>query len=273
MANNTGIEWADLTINPIVGCSKCSPGCDRCYAERWAKRMTVFPATKKAYSQVMESGRWNGQTYFDPTCFGKLPQKPARIFVGSMGDVFHETVSQMQIDALFNMMSKWPQHTFMLLTKRAQRMRDMVMDLWNRTNKSQPWVLPNVWLGITAENQDMLERRWNFLATVRAPVRFISMEPLLSEIDASGCLDLMDIDDSNDETKAVWARRNVGHLFDMPEWIIVGGETGDGHRALNPYWARTIRDQCKAAKVSFFMKQMSGRKPIPNDLMVREVPK
>ena len=267
MANKTGIEWCDYTINPIIGCTKCSPGCDNCYAEKFAARHAKNPKTAARYSRVITDGKLNGRTDVAfLKCFRGLPVNPKRIFVGSMGDVFHDNIAEIDIQQLFKYMQICHQHTFMLLTKRPERMRHL-MALENELREKddeegienrafQEWPLPNVWLGITVCNQAEADEKIPILLATPAAKRFVSVEPML------GPVDLTRIRHGNDPDLPV-----------LPEWVICGGETGPGARTMNPDWARSLRDQCKAADVPFFFKKMTGKAPIPDDLMIREIPK
>lgn len=241
MANTTKIEWCDMTINPIVGCSKCSPGCDNCYAEKLAARLVTMHFVDLKYATVVTDGKWNGKIASHYGCFEKLPgsgSRPQRIFVNSMGDVFHEQVDMTEAMVLFQYMQIFPHHTFLVLTKRAERMRREIQfeqSLREREGEREAengifriWPLPNVWLGVTVCNAGEKAKIDDLRATPAAK-RFISFEPLLGDV---GELDLAGID-----------------------WVIVGGESGPKARPMHPDWARSIRDQCQSAKVPFFFKQ------------------
>lgn len=184
----TKIEWCDRTINPVVGCSKCSPGCDNCYAERRAVLLAKNPATAKKYKGVVNSkGRWTGKINVGSVfCFDNLPKKPARIFINSMSDLFHENMEFSVISTIFGLMALHPQHTFIVLTKRPDRMhsyfqgtpdlpyaasfRDcysMVRGYWPEKMPKgfdAPWPLPNVWLGVTVCNQKEANEKMYWLA-------------------------------------------------------------------------------------------------------------
>ena len=289
--SKTKIEWADMTINPIIGCSKCSPGCDNCYAERMAARLARLPATAKRYSFVTTDGKWNGRTSVsirdDPTIF---PVKPKRVFVGSMGDVFHDSVSERDIQSLFEYMQLFPHHTFMLLTKRPERMRYLVNfenDLREQDDEEdeenrlfKEWPLPNVQLGVTVCNQQEADEKIPILLATPAAKRFVSIEPMLGPVSLA-CLPGNALcgssSDKNALTGKLFIYGNCGESSqaiqgERLDWVICGAETGSGARLMNPDWARSIRDQCKTAGVPFFFKQMSGKALIPDDLMVREFP-
>ena len=226
--NATRIEWADITINPIVGCSKCSPSCDNCYVERFAARLAKNPKTAAKYAGVVdESGKWNGQVVYDLQCMNALRgmRKPRRIFVGSMGDIFHQRVSFDKLRLLFCMMDAHSQHTYCLLTKRPERMYSFCADNANPA-------LSNVWLGVTVRNQAEADEKIPILLQTPAAKRFVSVEPMLGAVDMS---------------RWVFDRRaEINHLVNGPaclnydqadarvayplDWVICGGETGPGAR-------------------------------------------
>ena len=242
MSDNTGIEWCDATWNPVTGCTEVSPGCDHCYAKTFAERWRGTPG------HYFERG-FDVQLRPDKLDQPLRWRKPRRIFVNSMSDLFHDQVPDEFIARVFAVMALAPQHTFQLLTKRHARMRSLlnwrsdfehhVWDIWSNyeTPASAPtmedapwpgWPLPNVWLMVSAENQQWYDIRTSALRETPAAVRGVSAEPLLGPIDA----DLTGID-----------------------WVIVGGESGRGARPMHPDWARGLRDQCQAAGVAFLFKQ------------------
>lgn len=273
MSANTKIEWTDATWNPIVGCTRVSEGCVNCYAERFAAR---FPDRFGGVSRMTEYGpRWTGKIVLRPEALN-LPlrwRKQRRIFVNSMSDLFHENVEFAHIVAIFRVMAIAQHHTFQILTKRPQRMLE-VMNLLPEALKTifpeekhpevhaPGWPLPNVWLGVSVENQKVADERIPLLLQTPAAVRFLSCEPLLGPVDLTEWLG----PEITDAMKAPGARcRHHGILLNgnpckycFPEridWIIVGGESGPGARPMHPDWVRSIRDQCKAAEVPFFFKQ------------------
>ena len=175
--SKTKIEWCDHTINPIVGCSKCSPGCDNCYAEKMAYRLSKIPATAAKYAGVVDENGWTGKrSTLDLSVFSKLPKKPQRVFVGSMTDIFHDDVqsfeySKTSLPSIWDAMSSFPQHTFIILTKRPENMKkwiDFALDAC--VDK----VLPNLWLGVTVCNQDEIHKIDTLLQTPAAK-RFVSI--------------------------------------------------------------------------------------------------
>ncbi len=236
MSEKSGIEWTDATWNPVTGCSKISPGCKHCYAERLAMRL-----------HAMGSPRYRNQ--FDLTLHEdqlELPlrwRRPRRIFVNSMSDLYHERVPEEFIRRAFDVMERAPQHIFQILTKRSGRLAAIAPRL--------AWP-PNVWQGVSVENARYTSRIAD-LRQVPAAVRFLSVEPLLGAIPD---LPLEDI-----------------------HWVIVGGESGPGHRPLDLAWVREIRDQCRRAAVPFFFKQLGGYwsgndlEDLPEDLRIRESPR
>lgn len=260
MSANTKIEWTDATWNPIVGCTRVSEGCVNCYAERFAAR---FPDRFGGVSRMTEYGpRWTGKIVLRPEALN-LPlrwRKQRRIFVNSMSDLFHENVEFAHIVAIFRVMAIAQHHTFQILTKRPQRMLE-VMNLLPEALKTifpaekhpevnaPGWPLPNVWLGVSVENQRAADERIPLLLQTPAAVRFLSCEPLLGPVDLKPYLEPY-IRTKHDGSKrgTVWADPGI-------DWIIVGGESGPGARPMHPDWVRSIRDQCKAAEVPFFFKQ------------------
>ena len=275
------IEWTGLTWNPVTGCTPVSAGCDHCYARRMAKRLQKMQPV--AYA--------NG---FKVTCHPKrlnIPLrwwKPRMVFVCSMGDLFHADVPFDFIDKVFAVMALCPQHTFQLLTKRPERMLEYqltraAMDDSGRVDRSPQWYhvitawidegetgrlgtrwgechdvaaalcmqrpLPNVWAGTSIENQETADERIPHLLNCPAAVRFLSIEPMLGPVDLFQWM------------VTVWqSGQGTDRTYRMPgiEWVIVCGESGPGARPMDPAWVRSIRDQCRAAGVLFFMKQMGS---------------
>jgi len=218
VGDHSAIEWTDATWNPVTGCTKISPGCKHCYAERLAERLQAMgnPRYKNGFAVTLHPDQLD------------LPlrwRQPRQIFVNSMSDLFHEAVPDDYIRRVFDVMVQARWHVFQVLTKRSGRLADLARRL--------PWP-SNVWQGVSVENADYVSRVAD-LVKVPAAVRFLSVEPLLGPIDE---LPLKGID-----------------------WVIVGGESGLGHRLIRPEWVRAIRDQCEAASVPFFFKQWGGRTP------------
>ena len=215
MGLNSTIEWTEATWNPVTGCTKVSPGCKNCYAERMAKRLQAMGHQR--YARGFRLTLHNDLI--------KMPlrwSKPRIVFVNSMSDLFHEAVPERFVRNVFQTMADATQHTFQVLTKRSERLAKLADQL--------PWP-QNVWMGVTIESNDYLQRIDDLLK-VPARLRFLSLEPLLSEIP---------------------------HLpLSRIDWVIVGGESGPKSRLIKREWVRGIRDQCLEAGVSFFFKQWGG---------------
>ncbi len=210
MANNSSIEWTEATWNPVAGCTVISPGCTNCYAMRMARRLELMGQPKYAGITRVSGGRakWNGKIKLDLDALD-LPKRWAvgrTIFVNSMSDLFHNAVPLEFIQAVFATMAGAKQHTFQILTKRAERVAAL---------SSQLYWPENVWMGVSVENRDYIGRI-DELRRTGAKVKFLSLEPLLGPL---GRLDLADID-----------------------WAIAGGESGPAARPMDPDWVRSIRD-------------------------------
>lgn len=272
MASSTKIEWADCTWNPIVGCSVVSPACTNCYAMRMAARLEAMGVEHyRGMTQPSKAGPvWTGKVAPAPDSILTAPlrwKKPRRIFVNSMGDLFHESVSYSRIDLVFAIIATAQQHTFLILTKRADRMRRYMTDRFDTECGSDnicevcedlglpmdwPQDLPNCWLGVTAEDQQRANERIPDLLATPAAVRFISAEPLL------GAINLSTIDLPGGEYEIAplgWSHLGRGENTDQRlDLVICGGETGPNARPMHPDWARKLRDDCAAAGTPFFFK-------------------
>lgn len=278
------IEWTDETWNPTVGCSRVSPGCDRCYAVRVAAR-----EMQDAHRGLTKDGDWTGEVRCLPERL-ETPlrwRKPRRVFVDSMSDLFHPDVPDEFIAQVFAVMGVARQHTFQVLTKRPQRMaawvagasdpvlvagdaiaedRDSALSSADRqrvrsaTRAWQPWApwpLPNVWLGVSVEDQRYADLRIPHLLATPAAVRFLSIEPLLGPVDLSRVLGL-----EWSEIGEFWMQEMFAALQGrrVPiDWVIVGGESGPGARPLDIEWIRTILAQCTEAQVPVFVKQLGAQ--------------
>ena len=220
MAQQSSIEWTDATWNPVTGCTKVSPGCKHCYAEVFAERFRGVPG--HPYEQGFDLKLWPKR--LEAPLRWKTPRM---IFVNSMSDLFHEQIPGEFIGRVFQTMVRARQHTFQVLTKRASRLAE-----WHRENRIF-WGTPNVWLGVSVEDRQYGVPRIDLLRSVRAAVRFLSVEPLLEDL---GTLNLTGID-----------------------WVIVGGESGRGARPMQPDWVRSVHEQCTSAGIPFFFKQWGGR--------------
>jgi protein gp37 len=302
--SRTTIEWTQATWNPVRGCSPVSPGCAHCYAERQAGRFCGPGQPFEGFAQIGKNGRsgarWTGKVELIPEML-TIPLRtrtPTTWFVNSMSDLFHESLPDEAIDRVFATMALCPQHTFQILTKRSARMKDYWRaglrdrwwnvltdernwpDNWRESRQGNPsraavaegiakgWrslTLPNVWLGVSCENEYHGAGRVFLLLQTPAAVRFVSAEPLLGPI-------------------------RFGSWLTELDWVIVGGESGPGARRFNIDWARSIRNECRSAKIPVFIKQL-GSNPCcgalalnlkdrkggdmeewPEDLRIRETP-
>jgi protein gp37 len=265
---DTSIEWTDKTWNPIRGCSRVSEGCRHCYAEQVAGRFSGEGQAYHGLARRRSNGeaQWAGEVrvienhMLDPLSW----RTPSRVFVNSMSDLFHEKLADDAIDRVFAVMALAPRHTFQILTKRPERMLE-----WSNTNAtggrifhlaqqidpkgvgalSGAWPLPNVWLGVSTENQATADERIPLLLQTPSAVRFLSCEPLLGPIDLKDC-----------GTTPYFTDR--GCLPDRPgtsvDWVIVGGESGRGARPCDVEWITDLVAQCDFAGVACFVKQLGS---------------
>ena len=284
MADTSKIEWTDATWNVVTGCEKVSPGCDNCYAETFAERWRGIPGH-------------HFETGFDVTLRPErltIPlkwRKPKRVFVNSMSDLFHKDIPDEYIARVWAVMALTPQHTYQILTKRHGRMRSLLNDpgfekLVDRalltmpeasdpklTRRSWPlpkpgWPLPNVWLGVSVEDQKRADLRVPALLDTAAAVRFLSCEPLLGPVDLfagdhstherdfDGTDDYICLDCSTDDHHVPWRvidRSNFGI-----DWVIIGGESGPGARPFDPQWATDLIDDARQADAAPFVKQLGS---------------
>ena len=244
---NSKIEWTDKTWNPVTGCTPISEGCKHCYAERMSKRLAgrcgydkdePFKVTFHP-DKLDEPLRW---------------RKPSRIFVCSMGDLFHEGVDDGLLCRVFDVMAVAEHHTFLILTKRPARMREFFARCVHGNFQS-------LWLGVTAENQQRADERIPILLQIPAAKRFVSIEPMLGPVD----LTQIDIGGNvwiNSLTGDCKSYHPYGGMWKINgsknklDWVICGGETGPGARPMHPDWVRSLKDQCQQADVPFFLKSM-----------------
>ena len=252
MGDRSRIEWTDATWNPTTGCSKVSPGCKHCYAKREWARLSANPKSRY-YGREFEDVRMHDDLLAKPLHW----RRPRRIFVDSMSDLFHEDIDDRFLDRVFAVIAMAPQHTFQILTKRQKRMRNYVgaggrgaavfdfmrnseLGFWAGAEKLPPqsWPLPNVWLGISAEDQKTFDERWPHLRDTPAAKRIVSLEPLLGPIDVGEAL----ID-------------CMGAPLGLLHQVIDGGESGPGARPSHLQWFRMLRDQCAAAGMPYLHKQ------------------
>ena len=249
---STKIEWCHIpgtqpkVWNLVTGCNKVSQGCKNCYAEVMHKRLTGMGQTK--YQQPFLNGAVMHQDILNlPLTY----KKPCTIFVNSMSDLFHEDVTFHFLWDVWEIMSATPHHTFIILTKRPSRLFNFFQ--WAKNLKSFTAALPNVWLGVSCENQETANERIPLLLQIPAAVRFLSCEPLL------GAIDLTEITENNNTSYDVLIGK-IYHYgddeeFEKIDWVIAGGESGHNARPMHPNWALKLRDDCKYANVPFFFKQ------------------
>ncbi|MBW4982528.1 phage Gp37/Gp68 family protein [Mameliella sp. CS4] len=268
MAEHSTIEWTDATWNPITGCSVVSPGCTNCYAMKLAgTRLRNHPSRAGLTDSSRAGPVWNGKVRLNDQWLEQPIhwRRGRNVFVCAHGDLFHEDVPDDWIDAVFAVMALAPQHNFQVLTKRAARMRTYMShvnahgetrheiierkarhmfeyaDAW----MTESWPLPNVWMGVSVENQAEADRRIPHLLSIPAHVRFLSCEPLLGPVDLTAIR----------RTRELGFMRPLDGRFNRIDWVIAGGESGPGARPSNPQWFRDLRDQCAAAGVPFHFKQ------------------
>ena len=271
----TRIEWADEVWNPLRGCSRISKGCENCYAERQAARFSGpgLPFEGVAYLTV-NGARWTGQItelkekLNDPRRW----VRPRRVFVNSMSDMFHEKVSDNFIKEVFVTMAKCPQHKFMILTKRAERMCSWfstraafdAMDIAEK--EGMYWPLDNVWLGVSVEDQAAADSRLPFLIGTQATTKFVSAEPLIGPVDLTKVACPVDHPKHCEDCAVCHVDQYPlcykGHFNALEEgvdWVIVGCETGPSSRDMKEDWVRELRDQCQANATAFFYKQAKDK--------------
>jgi protein gp37 len=222
MSTQTGIEWTDATWNPVSGCTKVSPGCDNCYAERFAERFRGVPGHpfEHGFDLTLRPHK-----LFEPLMW----KRPRRVFVNSMSDLFIKDIPAAFLDRVFDTMERANWHVFQVLTKRSSLLRRYV-----NARYGDGLAPAHIWLGVSVEDRRRLVRL-RHLRETRASVRFVSFEPLLEGL---GDIDL-----------------------DGIHWAIAGGESGPHRRAVEADWVRSLRDQCRAADVAFFFKQWGGATP------------
>lgn len=281
MSEATNIEWCDSTFNPWWGCTKISPACDNCYAAALDKR-----TGGNHWGAGVERRRTSPANWAQPIKWNKNHEaffakhgRRQRVFCASMADVFDNEVDPQWRADLFMLISDTPNLDWLLLTKRIGNANQMIFEaLEQRETPALDFSIPHVWIGATVCNQAEADRDIPKLLAVPAAKRFLSIEPLLGAIDLTPwthtdkCLDSRPYsspcicDESSPRSKL--------------DWVIVGGESGHGARPMHPNWVRSLRDQCKAAGVPFFFKQLSQAdtksfkdfSTFPAHLQIREIP-
>lgn len=271
MSTKTGIEWTNATWNPVTGCTKVSQGCKHCYAERdWPR----FAANSNTI--------YFGRQFTDIQCHPQRLEDPLRwtrprlIFVNSMSDLFHEVVPFPFLDQVFAVMALAHWHTFQIATKRPERMLEYLTQhapggryIWEagqniRMPRGQEkpgpdWPLPNVWLGVSIEDQTTADERIPILLKTPAALRWVSAEPLLGPIDLSG--EYLAARCGGRYPFPNLPREHRSQFIHLLDWVVVGGESGPKARPMRPEWARELRDQCAGANVPFFFKQWGALLP------------
>lgn len=259
MAENTKIEWATATFNPWIGCQKVSPGCDNCYAEHlmdkrlgrveWGPHGERKRTSEAYWRQPIHWARtaryalevWQKNAFKDSL---PKPSRP-RVFCASLADVFDNQVPKEWRRDLFNLIRATPELDWLLLTKRPENIAKMFPFGANG-------IMPNVWLGFTAEDQEHFNRRWPIVREIPAAVRFCSYEPAVGPLRFVG--------------------GGVPGLQGL-DWVICGGESGAGYREMPLEWETGIRTDCKVLRINYFFKQLSGKKPVPPGFkIVRQFP-
>ena len=273
----TRIEWTESVWNPVIGCSKVSPGCEHCYAATLAHRFgwTTEPWTAPHAAQNVQC---HPERLDQPLHW----RRPRNIFVNSMSDLFHDRVPDSFLDAVFAVMSGSLRHTYQILTKRPRRMHAYLTDpatperivrrAWHNAGMDAhpaslhdlrvllnfSWPLPHVWLGVSVEDQRRANERIPVLLQTPAAFRFLSCEPLLGPVDLTALP--YPVPGGGTVAMNAWQRPSV--LAPGVDWVIAGAESGSGARPMDDDWVRTLRDQCQNAGIPFFFKQRchQGRK-------------
>lgn len=256
MGKNTSISWADHTFSPWWGCQKVSPGCERCYAETFAKRVGQKVWGGDVPRRVMSEKYWLQPHRWDIEA--KRRRVRRRVFCASMADVFEDRRDlDLLRGKLWDLIETTSALDWLLLTKRPENIRHMIPEAWYRTPR------PNVWYGTTVENQEYAEKRIPRLLEVPAAVRFLSCEPLLGPVELGPCM----------QTRDAFIKSGGIH------WVICGGESGHRARPMDPAWALQLLQECQRTGTAFWMKQLGGTRDkrgdlshFPKQLQVRQIP-
>jgi protein gp37 len=301
VSDKTLISWTDASWPVVAGCDHVSPGCDNCYAAKLTGgRLRHLPA----YAGLAGHGRFNGQIRLlpDRLDWPLRWRKPRKVFVSDMADLFHADVPDEYIARVWAVMTVAYWHTFQVLTKRHARMRSLLrsrsfaalylheyeklsdqlyrenrrwadhFDMWERR-----WPLPNVWLGVSVEDQKRAELRIHHLLGTPAAIRFISAEPLLGPVNLKAAVFMMGSERGHGLTASYVHAGGCCRRFHGLDWVIAGGESGPGHRPMDVAWVESLARQCQAAEVPIWVKQDSGPRAgqqgrIPDDLWIHEFP-
>ncbi|MFF3730997.1 DUF5131 family protein [Streptomyces sp. NPDC002476] len=296
MATRTSIEWTDVTWSPIIGCTRVSRGCEGCYAISTARIRSFNPNPKIADAYAGTTSNtdrvdWTGKVnllderLLQPLSGAGIWCKPCKVFVNSQSDLFHEAVPEEFIARIFAVMASTPQHTYQVLTKRHGRMRallnskDFVAAVRAETHalnrdaalgRGQRWPLPNLWMGVSVEDQRTANTRVPALLGTPAARRFISAEPLLGPVDLTRISYRGDTAYVVDALDGQYGEREPHTSFwyglaglEPIDWVIAGGESGPKSRPMHPAWARSLRDQCSKSRrrVPFLFKQWGEYRP------------
>lgn len=269
------IEWTEKTWNPLAGCTRVSAGCENCYAEIMAHRLMHMGQEKYAGTVKKTAGgkiQWTGKINLDEKALAipYLTKKPTFFFVNSMSDLFHENVPFAFIEKVYRVMAENAQHTFQVLTKRSKRMFEFfewlagcvknagIDSVPTQSSNIMDYLiaLPNVWWGVSVENQESANERIPYLLQIPATVRFLSCEPLL------GYIDLTSIAQKDGTGKIICYYQVLHPIIDAGDgsrksidWIIAGGESGHNARPMHPDWVIGLKNQCVIYDVPFFFKQ------------------
>ncbi len=305
MSDKTKIEWTDATWSPVTGCSVVSAGCKHCYAMKLAgTRLQHHPSRVGLTVDTKAGPVWTGEVRFNEQWIDQPIRwkRPRMVFVCAHADLFHESVPFEWIDKVFAVMALAPQHTFQVLTKRPERMRDYFRSFSEKAAESRgfnvcawadqvlggisdeqvaaigstPKGLPNVWLGVSVEDQAAADERIPLLFDTPATVRWISAEPMLGPVDLKRwAYDREEAIRNAMNSPAAYNREQAEDGIRRPlDWVVVGGESGPNARPMHPDWARSLRDQCAVAGVPFMFKQWgewAPHSPIPGGDEARDL--
>lgn len=277
MSDKSTILWTEATWNPTTGCSVISAACKNCYAMKLAGGQLKNHPSRTGLTRDTSSGPvWTGEVRFNEQWLDQPLhwKRPRKIFVCAHSDLFHESIPDEWIDRVFAVMGNVyckmdTPHTFQLLTKRADRIKRYLSDpgvssrvtiamkamgLGLAGENSEPrWPLPNVWVGVSAENQATADERIPLLLQTPAALHWVSVEPMLGPIDLTG--EYLALRSGGAYPFRGLATEHRTKLIDLLDWVVCGGESGDNARPMHPDWARDLRDQCSAAGVPFIFKQ------------------